>query len=75
MLHKITVIGFELANAELLPYLARDVRATIDADRCDDMRLAVADAVGRWFEEAIPQAKPVKELSRDADTDFDLAGR
>lgn len=75
VLHKISAIGFELANAELLPYLARDVRATIDAKRWDDIRLAVADAVGGWFDEAIPKAKHAKEMSRDADTDFDLAGR
>jgi predicted nucleotidyltransferase component of viral defense system len=74
-LDKISAIGFELANAELLPYLARDVRATIDAKHWDDMRLAVAEAVGRWFDEAIPKAKTAKEMNRDADSDFDLVGR
>jgi len=75
VLKKISAIGFKLANAELLPYLARDVRATIDAKRWDDMRVAVAEAVSRWFDEATPKAKPAKEMSRDADRDFDLAGR
>ncbi len=75
VLHKVAAIGFELANAELLPYLARDIRATIDAKRWDDIRLAVADAVGGWFEQAIPKAKHAREMSRDSDTDFDLAGR
>lgn len=75
VLHKVAVIGFEAANAELLPYLARDVRATIDAKSWDDIRLAVAGAVGGWFEDAIPKAREAKEMSRDSDTDFDLAGR
>jgi predicted nucleotidyltransferase component of viral defense system len=74
-LDKISAIGFELANSELLPYLARDLRATIDAKRWDDIRLAVAEVVGRWFDEAIPKAKTAKEMNRDADSDFDLAGR
>ncbi len=75
VLDKISAIGFELANAELLPYLARDVRATIDAKHWDDMRVAVADSVGRWFDMALMEAKPAKEMNRDADSDFDLAGR
>lgn len=74
-LEKISAIGFELANAELLPYLARDVRATINAKRWDDIRLAVAAAVGRWLDEAMPKARTAKEMNRDADSDFDLTGR
>ena len=33
VLPKVTLIDFPLANAELLPYLARDIRATIDERR------------------------------------------
>lgn len=74
-LDKISTIGFESANAELLPYLARDLRERIDAKAWDDMRVVVAQAVERWFDEAIPQARLAKEMNRDADSDFDLAGR
>jgi predicted nucleotidyltransferase component of viral defense system len=75
VLPKVTLIDFPLANAELLPYLARDIRATIDEKRWGDIQLEVAEGVGRWFEEAIPKAKPAKEMNRDSDTDYDLAGR
>ena len=75
VLPKVTLIGFPLANAELLPYLARDIRATIDEKRWGDIQLEVAEGVGRWFEEAIPKSKPAKEINRDPDTDYDLTGR
>jgi len=75
VLPKVTLIDFPLANAELLPYLARDMRATIDEKRWGDIQLEVADGVGRWFDEAIIKAKPAKEMNRDSDTDYDLAGR
>lgn len=75
VLPKVALIDFPLANAELLPYLARDVRATIDQKRWGDMQLEVAEGVGRWFEEAIPKARLAKEMNRDSDTDHDLAGR
>jgi hypothetical protein len=39
------------------------------------MQLEVAEGVGRWFAEAIPMARPAKEMNRDSDTDYDLAGR
>lgn len=74
-LDKVSAIGFELANSELLPYLARDIRATIDERAWDDMRLAVAESVAHWFDLAFAGAKPAKELNRDADSDVDLAGR
>ena len=75
VLPKVILIDFPLANAELLPYLARDIRATIDEKRWGDMQLEVAEGVGRWFAEAIPNARPAKEMNRDSDTDYDLAGR
>ncbi|MGH8134076.1 MAG: nucleotidyl transferase AbiEii/AbiGii toxin family protein [Steroidobacteraceae bacterium] len=75
VLPKVTLIDFTLANAELLPYLARDIRATIDEKRWGDMQLEVAAGVGRWFEDAIPKARTAKEMNRDSDADYDLAGR
>ena len=75
VLPKVTLIDFPLANAELLPYLARDIRATIDEKRWGDMQLEVAEGVGRWFKEAIPKSKPAKEMKRDPNTDYDLTGR
>jgi predicted nucleotidyltransferase component of viral defense system len=75
VLPKVTLIDFPLANAELLPYLARDIRATIDEKRWGDIQLEVADGVGRWFDEAIVKAKPAQEMNGDSDTDYDLAGR
>jgi len=75
VLPKVTLIDFPLANAELLPYLARDIRATIDEKRWGDVQLEVAEGVGRWFEEAIPKSKPAKEMNRDPHTDYDLTGR
>lgn len=75
VLPKVTLIDFRLANAELLPYLARDIRATIDEKRWGDMQLEVAEGVGRWFDESIPKARRAKEMNRDPNTDDDLAGR
>jgi hypothetical protein len=75
VLPKVTLIDFALANAELLPYLARDIRASIDEKRWDDLQLEVVEGVGRWFDEAIPKARTAEEMNRDPDTDYDLAGR
>ena len=75
VLPKVTLIGFPLANAELLPYLARDIRAAINEKRWEDIQLEVVEGVGRWFEEAVPKSKPAKEMNRDPDTDYDLTGR
>ncbi|HUN26393.1 MAG TPA: nucleotidyl transferase AbiEii/AbiGii toxin family protein [Steroidobacteraceae bacterium] len=75
VLPKVSLIDFPLANSELLPYLARDIRGTIDAKRWGDIQLEVAAGVGRWFAEAIPKARPAKDMNRDSDTDYDLAGR
>lgn len=75
VLAKVTLIDFPLANAELLPYLARDIRATIDEKRWGNIQLEVAEGVSRWFKEAIPKSKAAKEMNRDPDTDYDLTGR
>jgi predicted nucleotidyltransferase component of viral defense system len=75
VLPKIAGIDFALASTELLPYIARDLRATIDAKRWDEMCMVVAEAVDGWLREAIPKAKPAKELDRDESIDVDLAGR
>ena len=75
VLPKVALIDFPLANAELLPYLARDIRATIDQKRWGDMQFEVTEGVSRWFEEAIPKSKRAKEIKRDPDTDYDLTGR
>lgn len=75
VLDKINEIGFELANSELLPYVARDIRATIDRPHWDVMRIAVTETVQGWFESAIAGAKSAEELSHDATNDPDLAGR
>ncbi len=75
VLPKVTLIGFRLANAELLPYLPRDIRGAIDEKRWGDIQIEVAEGVSRWFKEAIPKSKTAKEMNRDPDTDCDLAGR
>jgi predicted nucleotidyltransferase component of viral defense system len=75
VLPKVTLIDFALANAELLPYVARDIRAGIDEKKWEDFQLEVVEGVGRWFDEAIPKARPAQEMNRDPDTDYDLAGR
>ncbi len=72
---KIDGIGFPRANAELLPYVAPDVRATINEARWDEIRLEVAEHVDGWLRRAIESAKPATELHRDTDDEIDLAGR
>ena len=75
VMSKIERIGFPLANSELLPYIAPDVRSSIDEARWDEIRLDVAEHVDRWLNHAIEHAKPAKELHRDADDEIDFAGR
>jgi hypothetical protein len=75
VLPKVTSIDFPLANAELLPYLARDIRSSIDENRWGDLQIEVVEGVGRWFDEAILKARAAKDINRDPDTDYDLAGR
>jgi predicted nucleotidyltransferase component of viral defense system len=71
---KIDRIGFDLANAELLPYIAPDIRAMIDAARWDEIRLEVAEQVEHWIAQAIKHAMPAQDMHNDADNS-DLAGR
>ena len=75
LLPKVTLIGFPLANAELLPYLPPDIRATINEKTWADMQLEVVEGVTQWFGEAIPKAKPAKDMNRDPNTDYDLTWR
>jgi predicted nucleotidyltransferase component of viral defense system len=75
VLSKVTLIDFPLANAELLPYLGRDVRSSIDESRWGDLQIEVVEGVDRWFGAAIPKARSAKDMNRDPDTDYDLAGR
>jgi predicted nucleotidyltransferase component of viral defense system len=74
VMSKIERINFALANSELLPYLAPDVRARIDEARWDELRLQVAEQLERWMSEAIGKARTSKELHRDPDN-ADFAGR
>ena len=73
--HKILGIGFDLANSELLPWLAPGVRDTINAEHWDDIRQSVANTVDNWFKVAIPQSAPAEEHGRDPQAEADLAGR
>jgi hypothetical protein len=75
VMSKIDLISFPLANSELLPYIAPDVRAGIDEARWDEIRLKVAEHVDGWLAYAIEHAKPAEELHRDADDEIDFAGR
>jgi predicted nucleotidyltransferase component of viral defense system len=74
VMQKIDRIDFNLANAELLPYIAPDVRAAIDQARWDEIRLEVANRVEGWINQAIPQARTAQEMQRDPD-EVDFAGR
>lgn len=46
-------IGWERADAELLPYLPVSVRRSLDQDAWEDMCLRVAEAVDAWLEKAL----------------------
>ncbi len=58
---KIDGIDFALVNAELLPYIAPEVRHSINEARWDEIRLDVAHHVERWMDEAIARAQPSGE--------------
>ena len=75
MLDKVGSIGFDMANSELLPYVARDLRSTINKSAWDAMGLVVAESVERWFDQALEGARSAKEIGRGADNEIDLAGR
>ncbi len=70
---KIDGIDFALANSELLPYIAPDARAGIDAARWDEIRIEVAEHVEQWITRAIDAATPARDAKHGDDTD--LAGR
>ena len=72
---KIDGIDFAMANAELLPYIAPEIRQSIDEARWDEIRLDVAHRVERWMDEAIARARSSNESDHDPHTDIDLAGR
>jgi predicted nucleotidyltransferase component of viral defense system len=72
---KIEGIDFALAAAELLPYIAPEMRQSIDEARWDEIRLDVAHHVERWMDEAIVRAQPSSQSDHAPSTDIDLAGR
>jgi predicted nucleotidyltransferase component of viral defense system len=72
---KVDGIRFDQANAELLPYIPPDLRATIDEARWDEMRTEVAEQVVKWLDVAIPLARTAEEMNHDPKSDADLAGR
>jgi predicted nucleotidyltransferase component of viral defense system len=74
VMQKIDLITFAFANTELLPYIAPDIRAGIDAARWDEVRVRVADSVDQWFDRAIAGSRTAAELQRDPDH-IDFAGR
>jgi predicted nucleotidyltransferase component of viral defense system len=72
---KIAGIDFPQANAELLPYIAPDIRQSITESRWDQIRLDVAHHVEQWMDEAIARAQPTTESDHASTPDIDLAGR
>jgi predicted nucleotidyltransferase component of viral defense system len=72
---KIESIDFALAAAELLPYIAPEMRHAIDEDRWDEIRLDVAHHVEHWMDQAVARAQPTSEGDYAPSTDIDLAGR
>jgi hypothetical protein len=72
---KIESINFPLANAELLPYIAPEIRRSINEPRWDEIRLEVAHHVEQWMDEAIARAQSSVENDHAPTPDIDLAGR
>jgi hypothetical protein len=72
---KIDCIDFALAAAELLPYIAPDIRQSINESRWDEIRLDVAHHLEGWMDAAIARAKPSSDDDHDPSTDIDFAGR
>lgn len=70
---KIEIIDFAMANAELLPYIAPEIRHSIDEPRWDEIRLDVAHHVEQWIDSAI--AKGSSDHDHVQNADIDLAGR
>jgi hypothetical protein len=71
---KIELIDFPMAAAELLPYIAPDIRQSIDEVRWDEIRLNVAHHVERWMDSAIARAKTSGD-DHVQSADSDLTGR
>jgi hypothetical protein len=55
---KIDGIDFALAAAELLPYIAPNIRQSIDESRWDEIRLDVAHHVERWMDALLRALNP-----------------
>lgn len=70
---KIEIIDFAMATAELLPYIAPEIRHSIDEQRWDEIRLEVARHVEQWMDSAI--AKSSSDDDHIQNADIDLAGR
>lgn len=72
---KIEIIDFATAAAELLPYIAPEIRQSIDEARWDEIRLDVAHHVEQWMDSAILGAEDSGEDDHVQTADIDLAGR
>lgn len=72
---KIEIIDFAMAAAELLPYIAPEMRQAIDERRWDEIRLDVAHHVERWMDSAIARTKSSGNDDHVQNSDIDLAGR
>jgi predicted nucleotidyltransferase component of viral defense system len=72
---KIEIIDFAMAAAELLPYVAPEMRQSIDEHRWDEIRLEVAQDVERWMDSAIASDKSTSDDHHVQTADIDLAGR
>jgi hypothetical protein len=75
VLRKIEIIDFARAAAELLPYIAPEIRQSLDEARWDEMRLDVAHHVEGWMDSAVARAEDSGEEDYVQTTDSDLAGR
>lgn len=72
---KVEIIDFAMAAAELLPYIAPQIRHTMDEARWDEIRLDVARHIERWMDEAMVRAEGSDEDDHVPTADIDLAGR
>lgn len=72
---KIELIDFAMAAAELLPYIAPEIRRSMDEVRWDEIRLDVAHHVEGWMDSAIARAEVSSEDVHVHTADIDLAGR
>ena len=72
---KIEIIDFAMVAAELLPYIAPEIRQSIDDARWDEIRLDVVHHVERWMDTAIARAEGSDKDDHLQTADIDLAGR